>query len=121
MNVSKERLNLKLSPPLFLQFDNIVQNVTKAWDDYFKVVKRMANADGIYDTEKDKFKMAMQKTNLEEALNQTNFVPPLGFTFKGIDEKFSEQDLLNKVHVEVRGTYFTQFLIYCSVSICLFL
>ncbi|XP_055877336.1 uncharacterized protein LOC106064392 isoform X1 [Biomphalaria glabrata] len=95
----KEREKDKL-----LQFDNIVQNVTKAWDDYFKVVKRMANADGIYDTEKDKFKMAMQKTNLEEALNQTNFVPPLGFTFKGIDEKFSEQDLLNKVHVEAVKT-----------------
>ncbi|KAH9502342.1 hypothetical protein Btru_073502, partial [Bulinus truncatus] len=83
------------------QFENVVKNVTTAWDDYFQVVKKMADSDGKYETEKENFKLAMQKVTIENILNQTSLTPPLGFTFDGTSDRVNYQDLLDKVHVKL--------------------
>ncbi|KAI8796885.1 polycystic kidney disease protein 1 2, partial [Biomphalaria glabrata] len=87
--------------PKFLQFDNIVENVTQAWDDVFNVVKKMTDTDGKYEADENKYKIALHKTYLEDVLNQTGMISPLGFTFEGISDNVEEA---NRVQVKAVKT-----------------
>lgn len=96
---------LNISIIIFQQFDNIVENVTQAWDDVFNVVKKMTDTDGKYEADENKYKIALHKTYLEDVLNQTGMISPLGFTFEGIRDNVEEA---NRVQVKVSFFYFTQ-------------
>ncbi|KAK7003087.1 polycystic kidney disease protein 1-like 2, partial [Biomphalaria glabrata] len=92
------------------QFANIVENVTNAWENVFRVIKKMTNPSGHYETKKEKYTMTLQKiapqrSNLTDVFNLTDPKLTLGFTFNGINtvEKELQIKVVKTVNIYTHG------------------
>ncbi|XP_055877063.1 polycystin family receptor for egg jelly-like [Biomphalaria glabrata] len=67
------------------QIDSIASNITSSWDQLLTVLPKMEDPTGKFNKTKPSYLMKTQKTTIADVKNSTEYSPPLGFTFDGLD------------------------------------
>ncbi|KAK7003184.1 polycystic kidney disease protein 1-like 2 [Biomphalaria glabrata] len=76
------------------QIESINSNITSSWDQLLTVLPKMEDPTGKFNKTKQSYLMTTQQTTIADVTNSTDYIPPLGFTFDGVNLGDKDQSLM---------------------------